>query len=290
MSPTPDLHSSAPLPGSRQLLESYGACLLARWDELLRNRYQALFCFDLDQIHDLRVASRRLRSAVEQLGPFIGAERANRLRRPVRQLTRQLGQLRNLDEALAYFSDTGHAGLEPLLNRLHRQRGHEMEQGSRLLLDFDCMKMERRVRGAAAALVTPDNIASQGFLALFSERNLQLYRPIHELLPLVARPEMIDERHALRIAVKKWRYFTELLQETLGGDRSEQLQLLRRYQTLLGDMNDRQVFCTLLQETPELPEELRQQLQQRINREQRKLLKRFCELLQSRPLTYHFEL
>ncbi len=289
MSPVPDTRSRPPLPGSRQLLEAYGACLLARWDELLRNRYQALCSFDLEQIHDLRVASRRLRSAVEQLAQLIGTERTNRLRRPLRRLTRQLGQLRNLDEALAYFSDTGSEGLEPLLNRLQGQRGQEAEQGLRLLQGFDCMKMERRIRSAAAALITPDNIASQGFLALLSERNLLLYRPIHDLLPLVARPEMIDERHALRIAVKKWRYFTELLQDTLGGDRSEQLQLLRRYQSLLGDLNDRQVFSTLLQDLPELPEEGRLQLQQRINREQRRLFKRFCELLQSRPLTYHFE-
>lgn len=278
------------MPGSRRLLEAYGACLLARWDELLRNRYQTLCCFDLEQIHDLRVASRRLRSAVEQLGPFIGTDRTNRLRRPLRRLTRQLGQLRNLDEALAYFNATGHTGLEPLLNLLHRQRGQEAELGLRLLHGFDCMKMERRIRSAVAALVTPDNIASQGFLALFSERNLQLYRPIHELLPLVSRPEMADERHALRIAVKKWRYFIELLQDTLGSDRSTQLQLLRRYQSLLGDLNDRQVFCALLQDTQELPKEGRLQLLQRINREQRKLFKRFCELLQSRPLTYHFEL
>lgn len=290
MSRAPDTQSRPALPGSRQLLEAYGTCLLARWDELLRSRHQALGCFDLEQIHDLRVASRRLRSAVEQLGPFVGTEPANRLRRPLRRLTRQLGHIRNLDEALVYFSDTDPAGLEPLFNRLYGKRGQAAEQGLRLLQRFDCIKMERRVRAAAAALVTPANIASQGFLALFSERNLQLYRPIHDLLPLVSRPEMVDERHALRIAVKKWRYFIELLQDTLGSDRSMQLQLLRRYQTLLGDLNDRQVFCELLQEPPELPEECRLRLQQRITREQRKLLQRFCELVQSRPLTYHFEL
>lgn len=292
MSPNRNRHSGepCPLPGSRQLLEAYAGCLMSRWDGLLQLRYRTLNCFDVEHIHDLRVASRRLRGAIEQLGPFTGTERMDRLRRPIRRLTRELGLVRNLDEALLYLAKTGADGLEPLLTSLEQQRKQEVAQARRSLELLDCIKLERQIRAAAAALVTPDNIASQGLLALLSERNLNLYRPIHALLPLVAAPEMVEERHALRIAVKKWRYFNELLHDLLKRPQSDLLELLRQYQTLLGDMNDRVVIAGLLREAADLPETVRKTVLDGIVREQRKLLKKLSALLDKKPILYHFEL
>lgn len=292
MSPKASQHSAEqpPLPGSRQLLEAFASCLISHWDTLLQLRHQTLNCFDVDHIHDLRVASRRLRGAVEQLGPFIGTERMDRLRRPIRRLTRELGLVRNLDETLLYLEKSGESGLESLRAALKQQRRQEAAQARRLLELLDCMKQERQLRAAAAALVTPENIASQGLLALLSERNLALYYPIHALLPLVAAPEMVEERHALRIAVKKWRYFTELLHAILGGKQRVLLDQLRQYQSLLGDMNDRVVIAALLQGAVDLPETVRENLLKTITKEQRKLLKKLCGLLDEKPIVYRFEL
>ncbi|SJZ65434.1 CHAD domain-containing protein [Trichlorobacter thiogenes] len=290
LSNSPHRTVQPPLPGSRQLLEAFAACLTSRWDDLLQLRHQTLNCFDVEHIHDLRVASRRLRGAVEQLGPFIGTERMDRLRRPIRRLTRELGLVRNLDETLLYLEKTGEQGLEPLLASLGQQRKQEAAQARRLLETLDCMKLERQLRAAATALVTPDNIASQGLLALLSERNLALYYPIHALLPLVAAPEMVEERHALRIAVKKWRYFTELLHAILGGKQQVLLDQLRQYQSVLGDMNDRVVIAALLQGAADLPEPVREKQLKNIAKEQRKLLKKLCDLLIANPIAYCFEL
>lgn len=278
------------LPDSRRMLEAFSASLISRWDELLRVRYQALHCFELEQIHDLRVASRRLRSAVTQLPALIGSEAVKRLNRPLKRLTSELGLLRNLDEACSYFGDYRQAALEPLLQQLQQQRSLEAQQALQLLRGFNCDKFEQRIHEAAAALVTPEHIASQGLLALLSERNLQLYQPIHTLQPLAALPEMVDERHALRIAVKKWRYFTELLHDILGHpSQAALLTQLRRYQTVLGDLNDREVFKQLLEEA-ELPEADQRRVRQQISREQAKLLKKFCTLLESQPFAYQFRL
>lgn len=236
------------------------------------------------------MASRRLRGVIEQLGPFIGTERIERLRRPIRRLTRELGLVRNLDETLLYLEKSGENGLESLRATLEQQRRQEAAQARRLLETFDCIKLECQLRAAAAALVTPDNIASQGLLALLSERNLALYYPIHALQPLVAAPEMVEERHALRIAVKKWRYFTELLHAILGGKQQPLLDQLRQYQSLLGDMNDRVVIAALLQGAADLPEPVRQKLLKNIAKEQHNLLKKLCGLLDAKPIVYRFEL
>ena len=106
----------------------------------------------------------------------------------------------------------------------------------------------------------------------------------------VAAPEMVEERHALRIAVKKWRYFTELLHDILGGKQQDLLVQLRQYQSLLGEMNDRVVITALLQETAELPETVREKLLKTITKEQRKLLKKLSDLLKTKPIVYRFEL
>lgn len=253
-------------------------------------RYQTLNCFDVDHIHDLRVASRRLRGAIDQLGPCIGAERMERLQRPIKRLTRKLGVLRNLDEAQLYFENKGNQGLESLLVSLRNQRRQEAATTKQMLERVDCMKLERKIRSAAGTVVTPDNIASQGLLAILSERNLELYRPIHALVPLAAGPKMVEERHSLRIALKKWRYFNELLHDMLGKQQSALLDLLRQYQALLGDMNDREVFTVLLDEAADLPETVRDAIKNDIVREQRKLLKKLCVLLDTKPLAYQFEL
>ncbi len=272
------------------MLEALAAALTSRWDELLRVRYQALHCFELEQIHDLRVASRRLRSAFTQLPPLIGDEAVKRLNRPLKRLTRALGMVRNLDEACSYFSDHRQTALEPLLQQLQQQRNQEAQQALQLLRGFNCDKLEQRIREATAAVLAPEHIASQGLLALLSESNLQLYQPIHTLQPLVVLPEMVDERHALRIAVKKWRYFTELLHDILGHpSQAALLTQLRRYQTVLGDLNDREVFKQLLEEA-ELSEADRRRVRQQISREQAKLLKKLCTLLESQPLAYQFRL
>jgi CHAD domain-containing protein len=253
-------------------------------------RYQTLQSFDVDHIHDLRVASRRLRGAIDQLGPSIGTERMERLQRPIKRLTRKLGLLRNLDEARLYFEKNGNQGLEPLLVSLRNQRRQEAATTKRLLETLGCMKLERQIRSAAAALVTPDNIASQGLLAILSECNLKLYRPIHALVPLVAVPEMVEERHSLRIALKKWRYFNELLHDMLGKQQSTLLDYLRLYQSLLGDMNDREVCTLLLDEASDLSEAVRNAVKNDIAREQHKLLKKLRVLLDTKPLVYQFEL
>lgn len=285
-------HTAAlpPLPGSRQLLDALAACLVSRWDELLRTRRQALNSFEVDQIHDLRVASRRLCGILEQLGPFVGNEKAGRLRRPIKRLTKELGQLRNLDEARLYFEKNGKEKFEPLLRFLKQQRCHEATRTRQLLESLDCSKLERQILVAAKTVVSPANIASQELLAFLSRRNLELYHPIYDLLPLAALTEMVDERHALRIAIKKWRYFTELLHDILGQKQSDLLAAMRQYQSVLGEMNDRAVFRNLLDGVSDLTDSARAELLDRISQEQVGLLKKLQVMLDKQPLVYQLEL
>ena len=69
-------------PASDRMLERLAAYLAEQWEELLRLRGSVLKRSEIEAIHDLRVASRRLRSVLEAMLPLLGTRQVRRLRRP----------------------------------------------------------------------------------------------------------------------------------------------------------------------------------------------------------------
>src|ERR1039458_8484224 len=90
-------------PGSAIILERSRGVFFAQWDELLHLRRTVLKTSDLEDIHDLRVASRRLKAALELFEPVASRTSTTKLKKNVRRLIRRLGGLRNIDEALLFF-------------------------------------------------------------------------------------------------------------------------------------------------------------------------------------------
>lgn len=276
-------------PPACDIIDALARLLTERWELLLRQREITILRPGPDEIHDLRVASRRLRAAIEQLEPFIGAEPVRQLKRPIRRLTRILGDLRNLDEALLYFEQFELLDLQPLSVPLARQRARDVRLAAGRLKELDTRKLGRRISHAVSELTGRSGTGSQeGLLATLAERNLQLYRPIHELIPDSAAPDQIEQRHQLRIAIKKWRYNIELLAGMLDRDQSPLLEQLRRYQTTLGTMNDLQVFGTMLPKAKKLPAPVRLALLQRLATDHNLLLASYRELIRKHPLHYAF--
>src|SRR6185369_6623150 len=89
---------------SEAILQRSGNVLLSQWGEMLRLRLVVLKSCEHEDIHDLRVASRRFRAALNLIGPLSDCGHMPLLSKGVRSLTRTLGDLRNLDEALIFFS------------------------------------------------------------------------------------------------------------------------------------------------------------------------------------------
>lgn len=285
----PEQTSSA-LPTAAELLSRLDNYLHDQWRQLVSLRQLVLERFDDADIHDLRVASRRVRSAIQLLEPFAGPKTVRRLRRPLRRLTRELGCLRNLDEARAYLRGLHDPALQPLIDKLERQRRKEVRLVRDLLEALPCKRLERQLTEASVHLTAHQTTSGHAIVALLAERSLLLYRPIHELLQLDGLGRLAEERHALRIAIKKWRYFNELLAALLKSDRQRLLERLKRYQTLLGDLNDRELLLTLLRNTATLPVEHRAAAEAVVLEEHRRLVRRFGTLLRTAPLHYQFEL
>jgi CHAD domain-containing protein len=77
---------------------------------------------DVDRVHDLRVAARRLLAALGSFDPFLPHRRARQVRKQLRKLLEAAGAVRDRDIALDLLAATGATDEDALLARLRVER------------------------------------------------------------------------------------------------------------------------------------------------------------------------
>jgi CHAD domain-containing protein len=272
---------------SSEIGERAGIVLFSQWNQFCDLREVVLAQSDVDSIHDLRVASRRMRATVSLFEPFIGGKTVKYILKEFRRVTRELGRLRNIDEALIYFGAAAEA-LPALIGMLPAAREEEMKAVTDVLKSFPREGMDRMFRKAVAELtgVVDDE---QTLSVYLSETSIQRYQAVYDLLVPATIPENVDGRHALRIAIKKWRYLLETLGQVCQQDYSVTLAKLKDYQTLLGRLNDTVEFRALC-DTLTLPQTEAEEVRQFLARDSAAYLESFIKTAESRPLQYTFSL
>ena len=234
------------------------ALLHERGDEFFRCRDKVVKSFDPEEIHDLRVASRRLREGLQLFLPCYHGKLMGPLVKAFRKVTRLLGEIRNTDEAASFFD-----GLMPEVDRIcqhdverlmlsfRKKRQKELSRLRSGLLSLASDSLRDRYRHAVNALPlfsTPPNAVDLfAPLAEFAATALQdRTAKVLELAPKAAFCDAIEAQHQLRIAVKHLRYRVEIL-SVLFGTEFEQLHgLMKRYQEVLGKMHDLDVFAAIV--------------------------------------------
>jgi CHAD domain-containing protein len=267
--------------------ERAGTVLFSQWVELCRLRTLVLDRGDIDSIHDLRVASRRLRSTSGLFEPIVEGVDVRDILKQIRRVTRKLGRLRNVDEAIVYFG--AWPGQFPVLTATLRTiRELEMKAVAAVLNRFPRPALEREVREMVAALaaIPPDDPL---LTVYFSETSIQRFQAVHDLLLPAMVPENVEERHALRIAIKKWRYLLETLGQICRQDYSAALANLKGYQTLLGSLNDLSEFGELCGSL-DIPDDEHKAAGEFLSRDAATSLASFIETAASRPPQYTFML
>ena len=268
--------------------EQAGIVLFSQWSEFCSLRTVVLGHYDTDSIHDLRVASRRMRATLGLFAPFLSAKSVKTLSKEIRLVTRELGHVRNIDEAIIYFN-TSPAALPALAERLRRSREKEIKAVIKVLKRFPCPDMDRKLRAAVAALADrqPNVSIDQSLPAYLSETSIQRYQALYDLLAPAIIPENWKERHGLRIAIKKWRYLLETIGQVCGQEYAATLETLKEYQTVLGSLNDMIEFGALCA-TLRLPPEETKEIKAALERDTVRYLARFVEVATSRPIEYTF--
>ena len=226
--------------------EEYGACCAAMLES-----------FGLEEIHDMRVSSRRLREALSLFAPCYDEVTLQRCTREVRKVTRSLGALRNLDESFLFFAglaeelDTPHRlALMPFLMSREAARAPHLTQLARF---FEKKRPDRFLDRHRRRLSCPSLLKSKDgidpFMPLREFAEIAMKERHEGLLPLVEPARCVGAdaaRHRLRIALKHYRYRFELFQPLANARYDRVYRLIKQYQEHLGVLNDLSVFSDMV--------------------------------------------
>jgi CHAD domain-containing protein len=214
----------------------------------LRDAWPGVVAGDASAVHRARVATRRLREALAVLA--IERRSVRRLRRDLRNVTRALGPVRELDVTLGLIVRLLHdepdleGALETTRVQLMARRARRRLRLMRVTDEVDVAGLLARVR----ALDVPADAVHRSRLPVDRDgvRRRIGDRAAHLLEAIAAAGALYapDPLHEVRIALKKLRYALELGRAARIPNAARQATALRRYQDLLGEWHDWQMLAS----------------------------------------------
>ena len=253
----PGSSASVRLDGSARLRQS-----LRRDQHALARHLSRLPGADEIDIHQFRVACRRLRSLLRTFKPFLDEEAAVDYRRRLGRVAELGGEVRELD-VIAVLPELQQ---EPFVRALVRAR-HVAVQKLRRRLAGE--RVAGQVQSVRAGLTSRELGLRQGLPESAVLRRVRRnWRRADELLARRSRdPQAL---HALRIRLKNCRYTLELVADLSPRNATALRHRLREAQLLLGDQRDVAAAFQWLDRS-DLPLPLRRQASSRLERRERRL-------------------
>lgn len=252
------------MPGS-WLIRGYGSEVLLKHLKALLGEVEGVRAHeDVEPVHRMRVACRRLRSLLPVFGPHLAPKRYKRWRRAFRKLGRALGAARDTDvhiERVKVFlrgiEGKERLGVARLLLRLRQQRAALQAEVLTALSAFEQSQVADEMRALLVPLALPVRGMTWSLVA-----EPELYRlaeqTIRERLEAflafgeyVDRPECVNELHLMRIRAKHLRYTLEAFSPLYGEDLKPYIQAVRTCQEWLGAVHDLDVWLLYLPEFTE---------------------------------------
>lgn len=211
---------------------------------------------DREALHQLRVATRRLRAFTEIFAPVLGAKRARQLRRRLRQITRTAGEVRQWDAHLELIAPVleaadapiERAALEHVVEWVHGQR----EEAASAVTSSLRVSRRRKLAGRLDAAI--DEVAArllrEGEAAgpLARAWAADALRSAAERSGALVLVEDVERLHGVRIAAKRARYALELLRPALDEHYRAMRRPAKRAQQAIGLHHDAALLERLLAE------------------------------------------
>jgi len=200
----------------------------------------------VEALHDLRVASRRLRAFLDVFEPLLDPGIQRRANGPLRRITRTVRAARDWDVQLNLLqerhaqanTDIERITLEDLMSVAARHREREVARARRRLRKVDFDELNFAVCAALGMTVTrlpsigsPTRQLIRELLRPFADADA-LTAPTHQGV------EHAEALHELRIRLKKLRYAIELFEPALGSAFEELHAPVEYLQDLLGRHHD----------------------------------------------------
>jgi CHAD domain-containing protein len=236
------------------LKQAAPAILLAKAEPLFELEAAASGGADMDAVHDMRVASRRLRESMRLLGPLYPPAAFSAWYKRVRRVTRALGPVRDSDVFIDAFSRLnrsldagGQRAVAFLVGFRMGQRVRELELLQSALTGLDLAESRRSfaklVRAPKGGADTHRPLSAFAHAAV-AERIAAVYA----LMPSALVEANMESQHALRITFKRLRYAVEVFAPCYGDEFDSLHDTLTTFQDELGDIHDLHVFLDMVRE------------------------------------------
>ncbi len=275
-------------PDSQTILERSKNIFLLHWNELLRLKREAMNSTSPSVVNDLGNALYRFRAALELFYPLISQDSKAELRKSIRKLTHALGRLHHIDKTLV-FCESHEPIIGSVCRIISKLHDTENEACTKVLKGFYHNHFNREIQKMIGG-INEESIVKRNsisLLAYFSDSSIRMFLPIHQNLSGVCLPVNRASRETLCGAIKKWRYFFEIVALILERDYSKIIIQLTEYQSLLVQLNDVVEFELLIRGFKILPNE-RAYHEVMFREEEHRLLTQLAELIERKPLSYTF--
>ncbi len=238
----------------------FGAGTISRYTSALRLEIEGVrLGKDIEAIHRMRVASRRIRSALPLFETCYPAKYRAGWRNGIRQITRALGQARDTDVQIERLTSFLAAvqdfhcrpGLRRLILRLKQKRARLQtkvnlaldELGKKRLLDI--LDEQNRARMGEQS---PGEPYTFELYLLAKNAILDLLKNFFSYEAFIHDPTAITELHAMRIAAKQLRYTLETFSPLYANELKNPIQAVKTAQEMLGEIHDCDVWAVYLPE------------------------------------------
>ena len=240
-------------PGFRSLcvtsLRGHLAALQKELEGVLRND-------DPENVHRMRVASRRVRADLDVFEPIFPKKKFAGWKKEFRAMTRVLGSARDGDVQITYLEELLKGphpeavgkGLEALLEH---KRAYRVSLQPSLTLSIEELAQERTIEtliehlaGMEPAEGQETGLRTRANLSKSMESIQKRVDEVSGYSKYVERPLAIAEHHAMRISAKRLRYTLEIFQPLYDDGLKDEISEIKRFQDVLGEMHDCDVWVS----------------------------------------------
>lgn len=250
--PRSEIHSTDSMAAAARKLIAHN------YAAMLNNEDSARLGEDPKAIHDMRVATRRMRAAFRVFDPYLTGKRAKEVREGLRIAATELGAVRDLDvliENAEAFRETlppeQRGGLASMTEEWRVTRWKARKSLLRLLNSKEYSKFKQSMRRFLEEPTPPpdETEGAQPYQVRHIAGSVILtrYEAVRAIEALPSAPT-VTQLHALRIVGKYFRYTLEFFRDVLPKDVSAMIRDVVKLQDQLGEMHDADVAATLVRE------------------------------------------
>ncbi|MHA1443667.1 MAG: CHAD domain-containing protein [Candidatus Hodarchaeales archaeon] len=216
------------------------------YDRMIKSEIGTILGEDIEFLHDMRVATRRMRIALDIFGKYYERKSIKRYNKKFRRTGKILGRVRDLDVLISLLNQYREirsreqmSGVEPLMDALELTRKKEKLK----MLEYLTGEKYQEFKGAFQCFLNSPESSKESSLSDVKVR--QVYTEtinkrlkVFQIMGKIGEKPTVDQLHKARIAFKYLRYTLENFQNPIGDKTQFYIELLKEIQDHLGMIND----------------------------------------------------